>query len=184
MDEKRLFVAIALPDAITDLLASMDPHLPAVRWLRAEQIHLTLSFLGGVDSQREELLRTKLAAVRFTRFFLPIVGLGTFPAKGKPRVIWTGIGKGHPQLFHVYQRVQEAALATELEPDLRAWHPHITIARGREVAPHVVQPFLKKHADFDAGLVPIESFALYSSRPGPLGSAYTRELEVRATRSA
>ncbi|MFL6541454.1 MAG: 2'-5' RNA ligase family protein, partial [Chthoniobacterales bacterium] len=91
-----------------------------------------------------------------------------------------GVGNGHPQLFHVYKRVQEAALASGLEPDLRAWHPHITFARCRDVAPLEIRPFLKEYAEFDAGLVRVESFALYSSIPGPLGSAYTRELEVRA----
>jgi 2'-5' RNA ligase len=88
------------------------------------------------------------------------------------------VGAGHPQLFHVYQRVQEAALGAGLEPDLRAWHPHITMARCRNVSAESVRPFLKANAEFEAGLVRVESFALYSSIPGPVGSAYTRELQI------
>lgn len=178
---KRLFVAIDMPESVTNILSEMNPHLPGVRWLKPDQIHLTLSFLGNVGPIAEETLRGKLAAIHFVPFFMPVVGVGTFPAKGKPNVIWAGVGSGHPQLFHVYKKVQEAALASALEPDLRAWHPHITFARCRDVAPHEIRPFLKEHAQFDAGLVRIESFALYSSIPGPLGSAYTRELEVRAS---
>jgi 2'-5' RNA ligase len=178
MRGKRLFVAIDMPESVTNLLTEMNPHLPGVRWLRADQIHLTVSFLGNVGAIAEEALREKLAAIRFTAFFMPVVGLGTFPAKGKPNVIWAGVGTGHPQLFHVYKKVQEAALAATLEPDLRTFHPHITFARCRDVAPHTIRPFLKEHADFDAGMIRVESFALYSSIPGPLGSAYTRELEV------
>ena len=180
MSGKRLFVAIDLPEALTNVLSEMNPHLPGVRWLRPDQIHLTVSFLDNVESIAEETLREKLAAVRFTAFFMPVVGVGTFPAKGKPNVIWAGVGRGHPQLFHVYKRVQEAALAAGLEPDLRAWHPHITFARCRDVTPNAIRPFLKEHAEFDAGLVRVASFALYSSIPGPLGSAYTRELDVKA----
>ncbi|HMJ04812.1 MAG TPA: RNA 2',3'-cyclic phosphodiesterase [Chthoniobacterales bacterium] len=180
MAGKRLFVAIDVPLALREALVRLNPELPGVRWLQPEQMHLTVSFFGNVDPTVEETLREKLSAVQFRKFFLPIAGVGTFPAKGKPRVIWTGVGGGHPQLFRVYKRVQEAALAAGLEPDLRAWHPHITMARCGDLSAEAVRPFLKANAEFDAGLVPVDSFALYSSVPGPNGSAYTRELEVRA----
>ncbi len=180
MRGKRLFVAIDMPESVRSLLADMNPHIPGVRWLRGDLIHLTLSFLGTVTPDAEETLREKLAAIRFTAFFMPVAGVGTFPQKGKPNVIWAGVRTGHPQLFHVYKKVQEAALGAGIEPDLRTFHPHITFARCRDVAPHEIRPFLKEHADFDAGLIRVESFVLYSSIPGPLGSAYTRELEVRA----
>lgn len=180
MSGKRLFVAIALPWNAAELLVRLNPRLSGVRWLRPEQMHLTLSFLGNVAPPQEEALCDRLAAIRFAPFFLPIAGLGTFPDKRKPNVLWTGVGKGHPQLFHIYQRVQEAALGAGLEPELRAWHPHITIARCRDVSAETVRPFLRANAEFDAGLIHVESFALYSSRPGAAGSVYTRELEVRA----
>lgn len=180
MAGKRLFVAIDMPKAVTDLLVDLNPHLPGVRWLKPEQIHLTVSFLGNVGAIAEETLREKLAAIRFTPFFLPVTGVGSFPAKGRPNVIWAGVGSGHPQLFHVHKRVQEAALGAGLQPELRAWRPHITFARCRDVSAEAVRPFVKKHAELEAGLVRVESFSLHSSIPGPLGSAYTRELEVGA----
>ena len=180
MRDKRLFVAIDMPASVTDLLVRLNPHLPGVRWLEAEQIHLTVSFLGNVGPIAEDTLRERLSAIRFQPFFLPVNGVGTFPQKGKPNVIWAGVAGGHPQLFHVYKRVQEAALGAGLQPDLRSWHPHITFARCRDVSAEAIRPFLKQHADFDAGLIKIEAFTLYSSETGPLGSAYTRELEVRA----
>jgi 2'-5' RNA ligase len=139
-----------------------------------------LSFLGSVGPIAEETLREKLAGIRFTAFFMPVVGVGAFPSKGKPNVLWAGVGTGHPQLYHVYKRVQEAALGAGLEPDLRSFHPHITFARCRDVSAEAARAFLKQNADFDAGMVRVESIALYSSIPGPLGSAYTRELEVPA----
>src|SRR5947207_9026583 len=143
---KRLFVAIDFPDAIRELLVRLNPHLPGVRWSKPEQIHLTLSFLGYLQEREEELFREKLATIHFVPFFLPIAGVGTFPAKGKPKVLWAGIGRGHPQLFHLYKKVQEAALAAGLEPDLRAWHPHVTLARCRDVSAESVRPFLKANA--------------------------------------
>jgi 2'-5' RNA ligase len=182
MSGKRLFVAIDLPDAIKELLVRLNPHLPNVRWMKPEQTHLTLSFLGQVQETAEESFREKLSAIHFVAFFLPIAGVGTFPAKGKPKVLWAGVGRAHPQLFHLHKKVQEAALAAGLEPDLRAWHPHVTLARCRDVSAESVRPFLEDNADLDAGLTRIESFALYSSIPGPIGSAYTQELKVDAAR--
>jgi 2'-5' RNA ligase len=176
MSGKRLFVAIDFQPAITELLVRLNPHLAGVRWLELEQIHLTVSFLGELEEREEELFRDKLAEIRFTAFFLPVVGVGSFPAKGKPRVLWIGVGCGHPQLFHLHKKVQEAALAVGLEPDLHAWYPHITIARCRDVSAESVRPFLKANSDFDAGLTRIESFSLYSSA----ASRYTRELEVKS----
>lgn len=180
MNSKRLFVAIGLPATVTAQLSALSSEIAGVRWLKPEQTHLTVSFLGNVGPIAEETLREKLGAIRFKAFFIPVLGLGCFPGKGKPNVIWAGVGNGHPQLYHVHKRVQEAALGAGLEPDLRAWHPHISFARCRDVAPHAVLPFLTANQEFDAGLVRVSSFALYSSIPGPLGSAYTRELEVSA----
>jgi 2'-5' RNA ligase len=81
-------------------------------------------------------------------------------------------------LFQLHKRVQEAVLAAGLEPDLRAFHPHVTLARCRDVSPEIIKPFLKAHAGFDAGLIHVDSFRLNSSELTPAGSAYTPELIV------
>src|SRR5881409_773911 len=73
---KRLFVAIDLPESVTSIIAEMNPHIRGVRWLRAEQIHLTVSFLGYVGPLTEETLRENLTAIHFVPFFMPIVGVG------------------------------------------------------------------------------------------------------------
>ena len=180
MSTKRLFVSIELPLAITRLLAEFNPHLRGVRWLAPEQMHLTLSFLGNVSAETEEKLRANLSAISWKAFFLPLSGLGTFPGKGRPNVLWLGVGHGHPHLFQLHKRVQEAALAAGLEPDLRAFHPHITLARCRDVSADAIRPFLKAHTGFDAGMIHVESFCLNSSELTPAGSAYTREITIGA----
>ena len=180
MPGKRLFVAIDLPKAIKDALVRLDPKVRGVRWLPAEQMHLTLGFLGQVDASIQERLRDKLSEIRWSAFFLPIAGLGTFPSRGRPNIIWIGVGAGHPHLFQLHKRVQDAALAAGLEPDLRPWHPHITLARCRDVSAELIRPFLKRHVDFDAGMIYVESFCLYSSVLTPAGSIYTPELVVKS----
>ena len=175
---KRLFVSIELPAFVRQRLAELNPHRRGVRWLEPPQIHLTLSFLGNVSSETQEPLMEKLRGISWRSFFLPLVGLGTFPSKGWPKIIWIGVGTGHPHLFQLHKRVQEAALAAGLEPDLRSFHPHFTLARCRDVSPQTIRPFLKAHAQFDAGMIHVESFVLNSSQLTPAGSVYTPELTV------
>ena len=175
---KRLFVAIDLPDSTRQLLAGLDPHIRGVRWMDAAQMHLTLSFFGDVPEDLEPELREKLVAIEFGAFFLSVAGVGMFATKGAPKIIWIGLGKTHPHLFQIHKRVQEAALAMGIEPELRPWHPHITIARCRDVSAQSLRKFLQSNAEFDAGIIHVEAFHLYSSKLTPAGPVHTRELTV------
>ena len=178
---KRLFVAIDLPESTRQLLADLDPHMRGVRWTEPAQMHLTLGFYSDVPDDIDLALRDRLAAIEFGTFFLPIVAVGAFSAKGAPKIIWIGVGKAHPHLFQIYKRVQEAALVAGLEPELRPWHPHITIARCRDVSAQSLRKFLRANAHFDAGMIRVEAFHLYSSDLTPAGPIHTRELTVSAT---
>jgi RNA 2',3'-cyclic 3'-phosphodiesterase len=175
---KRLFVAIDPPESTRQLLANIDPHIRGVRWIDPAQMHLTLAFFGDVAEIIDSALREKLNTIEFGAFFLPITGVGTFSAKGAPKIIWIGVGKAHPHLFQIHKRVHEAALAAGLEPELRPWHPHITIARCRDVAPQSLRRFLQSNAELDAGMIRVEAFHLYSSKLTPAGPIHTRELTV------
>ena len=176
---KRLFVAIDLPDSTRRLLADLDPHIRGVRWTEPDQMHLTLGFFGGVPEDVELNLREKLTAIEFGAFFLPVNGVGSFSTRGAPKVIWIGVGKSHPHLFQIYKRVQEAALAVGIEPELRGWHPHITIGRCRDVSAQSLRKFLQSNTEFDAGLIRVDAFYLYSSKLTPAGPIHTRELTVQ-----
>lgn len=175
---KRLFVAIDLLESTRQLLAGLDPHIRGVRWTDQPQMHLTLAFFGDVPDDTDLALQERLSTIEFGAFFLPIVGVGTFSAKGAPKIIWIGVGKAHPHLFQIHKRVQEAALAAGLELELRPWHPHITIARCRGVSAQSLQKFLQLNAEFDAGMIRVEDFHLYSSKLTPAGPIHTRELSV------
>src|SRR5436190_13413858 len=177
---KRLFVAIDLPESTRQLLADLDPDIRGVRWTEPDQMHLTLGFFGAVPEDVELKLREKLSAVGFGAFFLPVNGVGAFSSKGAPKIIWIGVGKAHPHLFQIHKRVQEAALAAGIEPELRPWHPHITIARCRNVAPQSLRSFLRLNADFDAGMIRVEDFHLYSSKLTAAGPIHIRELTVHS----
>jgi RNA 2',3'-cyclic 3'-phosphodiesterase len=178
---KRLFVAIDLPESTSQLIADLDPHIRGVHWTNQAQMHLTLGFFGDVPDDIEGGLRERLNAIDFGAFFLPITGVGTFSAKGAPKIVWIGVGKAHPHLFQIHKRVQEAALAAGIEPELRPWHPHITIARCRGVSAQALRKFLQSNAEFDTGMIRVDAFHLYSSNLTPAGPIHTRELTVHCS---
>jgi RNA 2',3'-cyclic 3'-phosphodiesterase len=178
MSAQRLFIAIDLPDQIADSLTALDPHYRGLIFSAPQQIHLTLAFFAAVDLATADSLKEKLATISFRAFFLPVAGLGTFSKKGVPHILWIGVGRAHPHLFQLHKRVNEAALACNLPIEERAWTPHFTIARTHGISPALMKSFLKKYRDYDAGLVHVEEFRLYSSKLTAAGPIHTVELNV------
>jgi len=171
---KRLFIGLELPRSSREMLAGLDPKIKGLRWLPLEQIHLTMSFLGAVDSAGESRLKEALATVRVRPFFLPIQGIGAFGGD-RPSVVWAGVGKGHPHLFALHQHIQDAVLQAGLEPDLKPFHPHITIGRARNVPRAALLPFLRRHAESDLDLWEVTGFALFSSLLSEEGATHAVE---------
>ena len=102
-------------------------------------------------------------------------GVGVFSSRGAPKIIWIGLGKAHPHLFQIHKRVQEAALAVGIEPELRL---RIRTSRWRVAAmsPPKRSGNLQSNADFDAGMIRVDAFHLYSSNLTAAGPIHTREL--------
>jgi 2'-5' RNA ligase len=177
---QRLFIAIDLPDEIAERLAALDPHYRGLIFAPPSQMHLTVAFFAAVEASSADALKQKLGAISFRAFFLPVVGLGTFSKNRMPHILWIGVGHAHPHLFQLHKRVNEAALACNLPFEERAWTPHFTIARGRGISAALMESFLKKHRDYDAGMMHVEEFHLYQSTLTPAGPVHARELTITA----
>src|SRR5690242_20159682 len=103
----RLFVSIAVPDGIQKEIEHIQKQLKtaikcdSVHWTRKNQIHLTLTFLGNVSSEQVQPLKTALAQATegFSAFKLRAKGLGFFPPKRVPRVIWVGLDGNYDDLL-------------------------------------------------------------------------------------
>jgi len=172
---KRLFIGLELPLSSRKMLAGLNPRLRGVRWLAAEQLHLTMSFLGQVEAAREEKLLKTLAEVRVAPFFLPIKGMGAFGGQ-RPTTVWTGVGKGHPHLFALHKHIQDAVMQSGFEPDLRPFYPHITLARVKEVPRHALRPFLLRYEETEFDLFHVNGFVLFSSVLSSEGATYSIEM--------
>lgn len=173
MSTERLFVALALPEAVRATLASQAQPLPGVTWTRPAQLHVTLRFLGDVPLEQIEPIVARLASVRVAPFVLPVEGVGAFPPGRPPHVLWIGTGSGHPRLFQLRQRVDDALLAAGLQLDVRTFHPHVTLARVTEDAAPAAQHWLHTHRDFAAPPFRVEAFDLYVSTLQPAGAVHT-----------
>jgi 2'-5' RNA ligase len=131
----RLFVALTPPpDAVSELreAAAAVSGLPALRWTRPDQWHLTLAFLGEVDDQALLDLAERLgrAAARHGPLTLALQGAGRFGN----RVLWTRVNGDVEALRRLAASVRAAARRARLAVEDRPYRPHLTLARGREGA--------------------------------------------------
>jgi RNA 2',3'-cyclic 3'-phosphodiesterase len=171
----RLFIALSLPRAVRDVLASLAEPLPGLSWTRRDQLHVTLRFIGDVPQESIDGVLARLATVKVAPFILPVETVGAFPPNRPPRVLWVGVGSGHPRLFQLRQRLDDALIAAGLALDVRTFHPHITLARATEDAAAAASHWLHARREFEAPPFEVESFDLYSSQLGATGAIHTLE---------
>ena len=114
----RLFVAIDLPEPVTDALERICTGLPGARWTDPLQYHLTLRFVGEVDGLVAQDLDQGLAEIEFEPFTLNLDGFGHFPPRGMPKVLWAGVTPKDP-VDRLRRAVDRAVLAAGVEPARR-----------------------------------------------------------------
>ena len=123
----RLFVALPLPESIADqLLGLMDDGAP-LRWQEAEQLHLTLRFIGEVERPIAEDLAVALGRMDWAPFTLALGGVGHF-SRRRGGAFWAGVAPREP-VATLAARIERAVQACGLPAETRAYHPHITLAR-------------------------------------------------------
>ena len=133
----RLFIAIPLPpDVASRAFEILPTALPALRRVKAENLHLTLAFLGLTPDARlgDVTAAARDAAASVSRFTLAFSRAGRFPERGRPRVIWLGISEGAPSVLELGQGVSAGLRNHGLRFDDRPLAPHLTLARVVEDA--------------------------------------------------
>jgi 2'-5' RNA ligase len=170
----RLFIAIELPEPLKDRLAGMKGALPAAAWVKRDGFHLTLRFLGDVESARIPALVSALHAVTAAPFPVTLSGVGRFPPQGSPRVVWVGV-EAPPALMEVQQQVERALTPLGFPPEDRPFSAHITLARLKSEARREVEAYLEQHRAFRADPFTVSAFYLIESTLTPAGAKYRHE---------
>jgi RNA 2',3'-cyclic 3'-phosphodiesterase len=173
MNTERLFVALTLPSVVRETLASLTQPLPGVTWTNVDQLHVTMRFLGDVPVEIIEPMIVRLKRVQVAPFILPLEGIGTFPPNRPPRVLWIGVGSGHPRLFQLRQRLDDALIAAGLQLDVRMFHPHVTLARCTENAAPAIAHWTHVHRNATPPPFRVAAFDLYQSELQPSGAIHT-----------
>ena len=166
----RLFVAIRPPAEIRARLLAAMGGVRGARWQTDEQLHLSLRFVGEVDRHRAEDVDAALAAVTQRPFEIALSGVGAFERRGEPTVLWAGLSPQEP-LKALHKKVDQAIARVGLEPERRAYTPHVTLARmSRGAGP--VQPLLESAGGLTSAPFAVDEFRLYESRLTPQGVVY------------
>lgn len=179
----RLFTAIDLPEQVKERLAEICYGLPGARWVPPEQLHLTLRFIGEVDGATFRDIREGLATIDLPSFPLQLKGLGCFPPRKTPRVLWVGIDSPPAALLTLRNRIEKNLVRLGIEPEHRKFAPHITLARLKETPKNRLTNFLAGNGLFNAEPFTVKNFHLYTSSLSAKGAVHTLEASYPLTGS-
>ena len=173
----RLFAAVELPESVRQRLVMLQGGVPGARWLGADQLHLTLRFIGEVDQNVANDIDDALALIRAPAFVLELSGVGEFGGKN-PRALWAGI-RASEALLPLQKKIETALQRIGLPPDESKFSPHVLLARLKSPPREKVAAFLAHHGLFASGAFPVDYFVLFSSHLGTGGSVYHAERVYR-----
>ncbi len=186
----RVFIAARLPADVGERVASvqreLDRGLADIKWVEAENLHFTLRFFGELAPEAIERSVAAVTAVAKSTMTFPlrIEGLGSFPERGRPRVIWLGVSTGRQELTNLARGLEEAFATSGLGRADRAFAPHLTLGRVRDPnarrgsrARVPVQAAAAMHAvigavSFEPAEFEVEDIAVVESRLFPGGPEY------------
>lgn len=171
----RLFVAIALPEDIKANIGALRGGIPEARWITAENAHVTLAFIGEVQSPMMMDISLALGRIKFPSFDMDIEGVGVFGSNKRPRVLWAGI-RPTPTISLLHQKIVTAIESVGASVDDRRFRPHITLARVHKSPYEKVRHFLIDHALFKTATLPVTNFTLFSSHLSSSAAIYREEI--------
>ena len=181
MSTLRVFVGVPVGAAVAERISAVRNEFggEAVRWVPAENLHLTLKFLGDVEEAQVVSIRSALreALAGTAGFGVTARGLGVFPDARRPRVLWMGLAA--PELAQVAGQVDRALEPLGVERAATRFRPHATIGRWRRPEPPGVslREELPRWRDREFGEFRMDAVTLFRSTLRPAGATYS-PLEV------
>jgi len=173
----RLFVALEIPTTARNSLAALMASLRAIarepRWVRAENLHITLKFLGEVAEDKLAPVQTALGGIRSHQAVTAAFrGLGFFPNEKDPRVFWAGI-EASSNLKTLAADIEGAMEKCGIAREKREFSPHLTLARLERSLPEALRKAIAENAQREFGSLRTGEFHLMQSKLKPSGAEYT-----------
>jgi len=181
----RLFVAIELLDSarqsLTGVQEALRPKCPDVRWVRPEQLHLTVKYLGDVDDRdaagvSEAISRAGSASKSFA---MSVGECGCFPEWGSVRIVWAGVQEPSGLLASCVEATEGELESVGFAREERSFSPHITIGRMREDRSRGGMRSLVEAFHHEAVKQSVSSLTLMASVLSPKGPTYSVVSQAR-----
>jgi len=187
----RLFTAIELGERVQARAAAVLETLrhraatsaprAKITWVPADRMHLTLRFIGEVDDAKGEAIVSALRApLALEPFAVRWAGLGSFPPRGAPRVLWVGVASGRDALVRAESEISTRLAALGIAREDRPYSPHLTMARVREPGGLKTAP-LFEGVDGALGETHVDTITLFRSHLSPKGPTYVAIERTRLT---
>ncbi len=180
-DSLRLFIALDLPGEIAKnisrLVRELAGRLTGVRWTPADNLHLTLKFLGRVGAERVPPVQGCLDRIagRHLPLAVGLGGLGAFPHGQRPRVIWTGVEEGREKLAGLAEDLERGLAELGFPRESRNYTPHLTLGRvksGRSFPTTVFQREIERRRRDSLGTFKGVMLVLFQSTLTPRGAIH------------
>jgi len=169
----RLFIAIDLPEHICEEIRGLGQSVPGARPVQEAQLHLTLKFIGEVDGTAAIDIAEALTAIRHPAMRMSLSGVGCFPPRGEPRVLWTGVS-APDSVTALRNKVENGLAAIGIPREKKKFSPHFTVARLKSVPIRRLQEFLAGNSLLQSSPFVVTGFHLYKSQLTPKGAIHTR----------
>ncbi|MDV3458938.1 RNA 2',3'-cyclic phosphodiesterase [Sphingomonas sp. HF-S4] len=166
----RLFVGLRPPPAIRAQLLALMGGVANARWQDDAQLHITLRFIGEVARPQAEDAAIALSNIHYPPIPVALAGVGQFDSRGRPNALWAGL-RPRDALAALHKKIDQALVRCGLEPERRAYLPHITLARMNASA-GTTDRFLEAHAGLASPNFTLDHFLLFESTLGSEGAAY------------
>ena len=179
----RLFVALEIPSAVRNHLAALigelrkaeaDASKDRARWVRPENLHVTLKFIGHVDGGNADSIRAVLGQVRSdSPVTIEFRGLGFFPGEKRPRVLWVGTINS-PNLPGLASDIDKRLEPLGVPRETREFTPHLTLARFDPPGiSEKLRAEVQRNLNLELGTLRSSEFHLFESKTKPSGAEYT-----------
>ena len=170
----RLFVAVDIPENIQKEVQGMGRAIPNARPVPADQLHLTLKFIGEVDGSSFLDIRESLNEAVIPEFSLALKGVGTFPPRGIPRILFAGVAPT-AEITTLRNTIEKTLAAIGIPREKRKYTPHLTLARLHNCPLRHLQNYLAGNAFLQTPDFTVDAFHLYSSQLTAKGALHTLE---------
>ncbi|HWC77257.1 MAG TPA: RNA 2',3'-cyclic phosphodiesterase [Blastocatellia bacterium] len=178
-EEIRTFICIEIPQSVRKLIGELQSTLKQigaqVSWVKPDNIHLTLKFLGDVEAGSiEKVIRASERATGFrNQFHVEVGGAGCFPSPRHPKVLWVGLVNLPDQLRNLHEAIESELEREGFPREGKSFKPHLTIGRVRAAqgASRVAEELIQ--TAFPSTAFPVRELIVMRSQLNPAGSVYT-----------